>query len=113
MDQKRIEYIDALRGLAILSVVFMHIANMCQGIGGMYLVMTTRLAVPLFFFISGYLSSCKITPPEFWKNLQKVQNHCGADTDCRMLFCGSLPHGHRRNAVGQVQGRLLVHDNLV
>ena len=63
MDQKRIEYIDALRGLAILSVVFMHVPIYgCQGIGGMYYVMTTRLAVPLFFFISGYLSSCKITP---------------------------------------------------
>ena len=36
-------------------------------------VMTTRLAVPLFFFISGYLSSCKITPPNFGKTYKRFR----------------------------------------
>lgn len=62
---KRLEYIDALRGLAILLVVFMHVPQygFGQSGGGYYIEMATLLAVPLFFFISGLFAQSSVTPP--------------------------------------------------
>lgn len=61
---KRLEYIDALRGLAILLVVFMHVPQygFGQSGGGYYIEMATLLAVPLFFFISGLFAQSSVTP---------------------------------------------------
>lgn len=63
--KQRLEYIDALRGLAILFVVFMHVPQygFGQSIGGYYMELATLLAVPLFFFISGLFVPLEITPP--------------------------------------------------
>lgn len=53
MDQKRIEYIDALRGFAILFVVFMRVPQygFHQEVGGMYMLMAKMLAVPLLIVL--------------------------------------------------------------
>lgn len=63
--QQRLEYIDALRGLAIMLVVMMHIPQYGFGLpmGGFYMKCATMLAVPLFFFISGLLSHGELAPP--------------------------------------------------
>lgn len=61
----RLEHIDALRGLAILLVVFMHVPLYGFGhpVGGWYMTLAKMLAVPLFFFISGLFVSSDVLPP--------------------------------------------------
>lgn len=69
----RLEYVNALRGLAILLVVFMHVPQygFGQSIGGYYMEMAILLAVPLFFFISGLFVPLEITPPISIKKIGK------------------------------------------
>lgn len=71
--RQRLEYIDALRGLAILLVVFMHVPQygFGQSVGGYYMELATLLAVPLFFFISGLFAPLKLTPPSSITKIKK------------------------------------------
>lgn len=56
MAKQRIEYIDAMRGLTMILVVYSHICRYCLGdwtMGGNDVLFLLRL--PCFFFISGWL----------------------------------------------------------
>lgn len=56
MGNKRIEYIDAMRGFTMILVVFSHICNMCLGDRWMgYNDVFFLFRLPCFFFISGWL----------------------------------------------------------
>lgn len=55
----RIEYIDALRGLTMILVVFNHVATfvwdlMCPGIPSVHIYLS-QIRMPMFFFISGFV----------------------------------------------------------
>lgn len=61
-DKKRLRYIDAMRGLAILLVVFSHVTNAYvkmpitnSSFSGIYYMMT-MFRMPLFFFVSGFFA---------------------------------------------------------
>lgn len=56
---QRIEYIDALRGFAMLLVVFCHINYFTFGVNGSSSLMVTTFSsfmLPLFFILSGFLA---------------------------------------------------------
>lgn len=57
--RKRLEYIDAMRGFAILFIVFGHIPLYCYGIADEQLssfrALTSLLQLPMFFFVSGFV----------------------------------------------------------
>lgn len=58
------EYIDALRGIAILFIVFGHIPMFCYELPeaaqiSSFRTFTSMVQLPLFFFISGFLFSTK------------------------------------------------------
>ena len=59
MGRKRLEYIDAMRGFAIIFIVFCHIPFYCYGIADEQLLsfraLTSMLQLPMFFFVSGYV----------------------------------------------------------
>ncbi|MBQ9216134.1 MAG: acyltransferase family protein [Prevotella sp.] len=56
MAKQRIEYIDAMRGLTMILVVFSHICNYCLGDKWMgYNDVFFLFRMPCFFFISGWL----------------------------------------------------------
>lgn len=59
MGRKRLEYIDAMRGFAILFIVFGHIPLYCYGVANEQLssfrALTSLLQLPMFFFVSGYV----------------------------------------------------------
>lgn len=62
MEKKRLRYIDAMRGLAILLVVFSHVSNAYvkmpitnASFAGIYYMMT-MFRMPLFFFVSGFFA---------------------------------------------------------
>lgn len=64
MITNRYEYIDALRGIAILFIVFGHIPMFCYGLPeaaqlSSFRAFTSMVQLPLFFFISGFLFSTK------------------------------------------------------
>ena len=56
---KRLEYIDVMRGFAILFIVFGHIPLYCYGITNEQLssfrALTSLLQLPMFFFVSGFV----------------------------------------------------------
>lgn len=61
-ESKRLRYIDAMRGLAILLVVFSHVTNAYvkmpitnASFAGVYYMMT-MFRMPLFFFVSGFFA---------------------------------------------------------
>lgn len=57
MKTNRIEYIDALRGFAILLVIFCHIEiHSFQNQAFLYTHIYKLIHMPLFFFISGYIA---------------------------------------------------------
>ena len=57
--RKRLDYIDAMRGFAILFIVFGHIPLYCYGIADEQLssfrALTSLLQLPMFFFVSGFV----------------------------------------------------------
>ena len=63
MQGKRLDYIDAMRGVAILFVVFGHIPMYCYGIANEHLssfrALTSLLQMPMFFFVRLCVESSK------------------------------------------------------
>ena len=62
MQVKRLDYIDALRGLAILFIVFGHIPMYCYHTGEAftsYRSFTSLVQLPIFFFVSGFVFKIK------------------------------------------------------
>lgn len=62
MQVKRLDYIDALRGLAILFIVFGHIPMYCYHIGDTFTScrsFTSLVQLPIFFFVSGFVLKIK------------------------------------------------------
>ncbi len=64
MEKIRLGYIDVLRGIAILFIVFGHIPMYCYGLSESeafpsFRLFTSMVQLPLFFFISGFLFSVK------------------------------------------------------
>lgn len=68
---KRIEYIDAMRGLAMLLVVVGHVMLFTLKDEGniLFRIMNGELQIPLFFMVSGFLVSMPV--PSFWKFIGK------------------------------------------
>ena len=62
MQNKRFDYIDALRGLAILFIVFGHIPVCSHYVGENFLScrnFTSLVQLPIFFFVSGFVFRIK------------------------------------------------------
>ena len=58
MENKRIEYIDAMRGFTMILVVLNHVAGICLNIDGETPSLNTyfyEFRMPLFFFVSGFV----------------------------------------------------------
>lgn len=58
MTSQRLQYIDALRGIAVMLIVFSHIALYSYGdYGGAesFRPLTTTIQLPLLFFVSGFV----------------------------------------------------------
>lgn len=58
MENKRIEYIDAMRGFTMILVVLNHVAGFCLNIDGDIPSLNTyfyEFRMPLFFFVSGFV----------------------------------------------------------
>lgn len=58
--KQRLVYIDCMRGIAMLMVIFCHVEGFCFGIHGKEIIASVigSLMLPDFFFISGLF-----TPP--------------------------------------------------
>lgn len=64
---KHIDYIDAMRGVAMLLVVYYHIINGALFIDSEFCNFCVRFRMPLFFFISGFLSYTTIFTADLLK----------------------------------------------
>lgn len=51
----RLEYIDTMKGFIMLIVVYWHVCGQFQVAESHIRIILTSFAVPLFYFISGYL----------------------------------------------------------
>ena len=68
---KRIGFIDAMRGLAMLLVVIGHVLNfsVCHLDNAIMRILSDEVEIPLFFMVSGFLVN--IPKSGFWKFLGK------------------------------------------
>ena len=57
-DNKRLKYIDAIKGFSVICVVIIHIIGIDKGIT--LLLFTHRFAIPVFVFITGFLAALYI-----------------------------------------------------
>lgn len=64
--QKRVEWIDALRALAMIFVIYGHMYQSFKE----YLLFTSPIKIPLFFAVSGYLFSIK--DGKIWPRIKKL-----------------------------------------
>ncbi len=77
LKNKRLRYIDAMRGLAILLVVFSHVTNAYiknpitnASFAGVYYMMT-MFRMPLFFFVSGFFAF-RMAEKWTWPTVKRV-----------------------------------------
>ena len=77
--KKRLRYIDAMRGLAILLVVFSHVTNAYvkmpitnPSFAGVYYMMT-MFRMPLFFFVSGFFAF-RMADRWTWPTVRRVMS---------------------------------------
>lgn len=75
--KERLKYIDAMRGLAILLVVFSHVTNAYvkmpitnESFAGIYYMMT-MFRMPLFFFVSGFFAF-RMADKWTWPTVKRV-----------------------------------------
>ena len=74
MEKKRIAYLDAIKCLAILIVLDLHILNLCgvEHYAALSSQMMYAPVMPLFFFVSGFLSyKQSMTIKDFWSNISR------------------------------------------
>ncbi len=74
MEKKRIAYLDAIKCLAILIVVDLHVLNLCgvEHYDALSSQMLYAPVMPLFFFVSGFLSYKQgMTINGFWSNISQ------------------------------------------
>lgn len=73
MEKKRIAYLDAIKCLAILIVIDLHVLNLC-GVGHYETLSSQMLyapVMPLFFFVSGFLAyKQSMSVNDFWNNIR-------------------------------------------
>lgn len=74
MEKKRIAYLDAIKCLAILIVLGHHIRSGCgfKPYDSLSALMLYAPELPLFFFVSGFLSyKQSMTIKDFWNNIRR------------------------------------------
>lgn len=78
-ESRRIEYFDLLKGIAIFLVVMGHVLTMCiRDIDSAFTFkIISEVHMPLFFFISGYLTykanaSGTFLKPDLWKRFKQL-----------------------------------------
>lgn len=69
--KKRIEYLDAMRGLAMLFVVLGHVFTFSFKDGGniIFRILSCELQIPLFFMVSGFF--VRVPETGYWSFLRK------------------------------------------
>lgn len=85
---KRIEYIDAMRGLAMFMVIVYHVSFGCFHSDNIITkVVNVQFELPLFFFISGFFAD-KMNTKGFWKTISGKFSHLVIPTLIMMaLYC--------------------------